>query len=135
MSLINWDKVSKTGILSIDEQHHNLVKLINKLHIGLMNGESYEVFGEALEELLEYSHYHFKFEENLFTELKFDGAEEHKKVHEELVKKVKNYHDRFKSGDITLIMDVIQFLKIWLIEHIEVEDKKYIELFLKNQIN
>lgn len=134
MELIKWNEDLKTGIPSIDDQHHNLIKLINKLHSGLMKGDSYEIFGEVLTQLLDYTNYHFQYEEKLFAQIKYEYEEEHKRHHENLVKKVMKFQYRYKSGDITLTMDVIQFLKSWLLEHIQVEDKKYIDVFIKENI-
>jgi hemerythrin-like metal-binding protein len=135
MELIKWNEEFKTGISSIDDQHLNLIKLINKLHSGLMNGESLEIFGDVLTQIFDYTNYHFQYEEKLFAKINYEHEEEHTMHHQKLVKKVMKFQYRFKSGDITLTMDVIQFLRSWLVEHIQVEDKKYIEVFLKNNID
>jgi hemerythrin len=49
----------------------------------------------------------------------------HSLKHRQLTKQVEDYVARFGKGDITLGVDLLNFLSDWLTTHIQGEDKKY----------
>ena len=66
MSLIEWDE-SRFSVLvdDMDEQHKMWINLINILHDSLI-GEGSEITPEtAIQEMLDYTQYHFSKEEQL----------------------------------------------------------------------
>ena len=44
---------------------------------------------------------------------------------------IRNYHD-FISGDYQIANEILEYLKQWLVNHILVTDKKYIDCFKGN---
>ncbi len=53
----------------------------------------------------------------------------HQKAHKELVKQVIELQAKFKAGNGFVTMDVLNFLKNWLIIHIEERIKSTAKLF------
>jgi hemerythrin-like metal-binding protein len=89
---------------------------------------------EVLEELLDYSTYHFNVEEKHFCNLKsYHHCDHHCSQHEEFIQKVRQFHADFISGKKMLNMDIFVFLKDWVNQHIRQVDRGYREVILKRQ--
>jgi len=123
---MTWNDSFSVGIPSIDQQHKKLIDLINELHDGIAANHAKEQLGHVLEGLIQYTASHFKYEEKFFVQTHYAQTEAHKKEHDDLTKQVLDVQKRFKSGETgTLSMEVMNFLKRWLITHIQGSDKKY----------
>ena len=58
-----WNPQLETGIAIIDDQHRNLVILLNKLGQQYVQGVSKQAIEHILKELSDYADYHFQTEE------------------------------------------------------------------------
>jgi len=125
MPLFNWSNEYSVNIKQIDEQHKVLINLINDLHDKMKVGKAKESLGNILDELVNYTVYHFKHEENLFSSYGYPESDNHKQVHQTLIRQVKELKNNFDSGKTILSMEVMDFLKGWLGNHILGTDKKY----------
>ena len=125
MSLFEWDEKLETGIPSVDEQHRKLVELINQLFVALGEGKAEAIMGGVIEELLEYTRTHFIEEEELKRVARYPGYLEHKKNHDLFIAKVEGLKDKLLAGKTDISLEVINFLKDWLIDHIMGEDKLF----------
>ncbi len=125
MALINWDDKYSVKIKEIDNQHQKLVRLINLLHDAMKEGKGKQVVGKILNDLVDYTVFHFAYEEKLFDRYSYPGGQTHKLEHNDLVQKVKKYVNDFQSEKPILPMEVMNFLQNWLINHINGTDKKY----------
>lgn len=127
--LIEWSPSLSLDIKEIDEQHQQLVKMINDLHQAMMDRKSQQVLGEIIDGLIAYTASHFLTEEKYFVAYEYNGATVHKLAHKEFVNKVTAFKKDFESKKMMLSMEVMGFLKDWLIQHIMGEDRKYAPLF------
>ena len=118
-----WKKEFDIGVAAIDEQHHKMVELINKLEEHTHNYNANGV-SEVLEELIAYTQYHFIAEERYMESINYDGLEKHRKIHLSLVDEVLVYADKKNRGVDVDSFELLLFLKEWLIDHILHEDMK-----------
>ncbi len=125
MPFIEWSDRLVTGVREADEQHKKLVNLINELYDAMKAGKGKEVIDKALNELVSYANYHFNTEETLMSKYGFPELSAHKKEHENFKAKVKEFLDKKAKGEATLTMEVMTFLKDWLVKHVMGTDKKY----------
>ncbi len=126
MPLVVWSEKLSVGVPSIDNQHKKLVTLLNQLHDGMMNGKGKEVVGPVLRGLIDYTASHFKYEEQLFDKTTYPEAARHKKEHDDLVKRVLEIQQKYEqSGPGILTIQVMNFLKDWLTNHILGSDMRY----------
>jgi hemerythrin len=80
--------------------------------------------------LIDYTKVHFAHEEKLMAEHGYPDSPGHKAEHVALAKQVLDVQAKFKSGaSAVLSMDVLNFLKEWLLKHIQGTDKKYVAHF------
>ena len=88
-------------------------------------GKSKEVLGKILDELINYTGYHFKTEEDLFEKYNYPEKSTLKRQHGDLVDQVLKFKGNFDSGKSVISIDLMNFLRDWLTQHIVGSDKKY----------
>ena len=132
MALISWNESYSVRNNTIDEQHKKLINLINILHDAMKQAKGKEVLGGIIKELISYSIFHFSYEEKLMSKYNFPGTILHKMEHQKFTLKVQKLQNDYVSGKAILSQDVLQFLKDWLVEHIQVNDKKYVPFLVEN---
>ena len=128
-----WGPKLATGINEIDTQHKELVRLINLLHAAMRQQKGAQEVGQVLDDLANYTVFHFGFEEKLFDRYKYPDTENHKKFHTELVGKVVDFQKDFNAGKASVTMELMDFLKNWLRGHIMGTDMAYTP-FLKEHM-
>lgn len=113
------------GITEFDEQHKKLIALINKLYDAMKEGDGKKVLKDILNELIAYAKYHFESEEKYFVEFNYSGKAEHVEEHNSFRKSVSDLKKRSDEGKPVFTMELMTFLKQWLVTHIMDSDKKY----------
>ena len=135
MAFIIWLDRYDTGIDEVDIQHRKLVGLINTLFDCISLKDRKIILNQTLTELVNYTIYHFKLEEELMKKRNYPHYVSHKEQHTMFVENVNRYISKLKVDDTKALLDVINFLKDWLLKHILVSDKKYAEAFKLNTGN
>ena len=126
MSLMTWTNEMSVGVEALDADHKKLIGLMNNLHDGMRAGKGRDVVGATLDGLIAYTAEHFAREEKLFAQTGYPAAAAHKAHHDDLVKQALAVQQKYKSGaTATLSLEVLNFLKGWLVDHIQGADKKY----------
>jgi len=126
MPLMQWNEKMSVGIDSIDAEHKKLVGMLNDLYDGMQSGRGKEALGKVLDNLIAYTAAHFKNEEKHFVQTGYPASAAHKKEHDDLTKQVLDVQAKYKAGAAgTLSLEVLSFLKNWLVTHIQGSDKAY----------
>ncbi|MFW5489609.1 MAG: bacteriohemerythrin [Desulfovibrio sp.] len=123
--LITWTDSLSVNIRSIDAQHKRLVDLINELHAAMRQRKSDRVLLDVVERLKDYTVTHFQAEERYFDKYGYPATEAHKKQHTIFVQQVADFEAELKAGTAKVTMDIMRFLKDWLVNHIQGTDQKY----------
>lgn len=136
MPLINWNDSIALNIGEIDNQHKQLVDIINKMFDAINDARGNDVIDEILKKLIAYTNYHFVTEEKYFDQFKYQDSKIHKEQHRYLLEQINEFKKTFDEGkrmrdgsDTVLTVDLWNFLKSWLINHIQISDRKYASLF------
>ncbi|MBF0565357.1 MAG: bacteriohemerythrin [Nitrospirae bacterium] len=125
MPLVTWTDNLSVHIKEIDTQHQKLVKLINDLFDAVTAKKGKDVLTKVLNELVDYTRYHFTAEEKLMATHNYPDLAKHKPEHEELTRKVLDFQKQFNEGKAMIDLLLMNFLKDWLVKHILGTDKKY----------
>lgn len=128
---IKWEKKYDTGYKRIDEQHKELVNIINDLYsLGtgndLLDEEVKKTFSSILKRAIDYATYHFSYEEKIMNAINYSMSKEHINKHRAFSVKIVDEVNMYETENKIVIDDFITFLKDWLINHIMVEDKNFI---------
>jgi len=125
MALIDWSSNYSVNVKTMDDQHRKLVNIINELNESMKAGRSKEVMERVLKGLVDYTVTHFSAEESLLKNNGYPGYANQKNQHEALIKKVSDFQSKYHSGQIVMGVEIMSFLKDWLLNHISGSDKKY----------
>ncbi len=131
-----WSKNLETGIDLIDEQHKKLVGLLNKLAAHLADRSSPIALSQVFNELIAYTDYHFKAEEEIWhSQLAGDSSfTEHRHTHDSFVAKLGTLKEEENVKPIDdVVGDVLGFLVHWLAYHILDSDKRMAKVVLAIQ--
>lgn len=125
MALLAWNNMYSVKIKQFDNEHKKLIDLINQLHDAMKVGKGSEVLGNVLKSLIDYTSTHFASEERLMKLHNYPDYESHKKEHNMLVMQVLDVQKKLQAGQAPITQNVMNFLKEWLVKHIQGEDSKY----------
>ena len=125
MALLTWNDKLSVGIQSVDDQHMILFESLNDLHAAMMKGNAQAVTKTLLRNLLAYTRDHFKSEEAMMSAAHYPAFATHRAKHIELTRQVEEYVARYERGEITINVQLLNFLRDWLTTHIQVEDHAY----------
>lgn len=123
---IEWNDNLKTGIQIIDEQHQELIVMLNRF--GRFRCGK-ECFNEAFKELEDFANIHFKTEEDIMISLNYPKYEEHKNCHDEFIKKINEFKEKIKLHKHTheLGEEIIEFGGSWITHHYSNEDVELVK--------
>lgn len=131
MPLIQWDKSRFTvHVAEFDEDHRELVHLLNDLHSAMKSGQGRDVIrGPRLSELLERKRLHFSAEEAWLQRQGYPGLESHRQEHQRAHARVAEFQNRIHSRDVVVSVELLEFLRAWLVDHILTVDREYSAYF------
>jgi hemerythrin len=130
--MIQWDSSLSVGVAEIDLQHQRLVKMINELNDAMRVGKSREILGKIVSGLISYVQIHFTTEEKYFDQFKYPETDRHKQEHTTFSATVDDFAKKFKTGQLGISIELMNFLSDWLGKHIKGSDKKYRTVFNAN---
>ncbi len=124
MALISWSDSLSTGIAEQDNQHKKLIELINQLNNAIQVGKSAEILETVLEALVDYTIYHFGYEEKLMDQHNYLNTPAHKSEHENFIEAVDEFQRKLESGSAVISVQIINFLRMWVTGHIMKSDRE-----------
>ncbi|MEI6437229.1 MAG: bacteriohemerythrin [Candidatus Omnitrophota bacterium] len=123
--IFEWRKAYNVDVPLMDEQHHKLVDILNRLNTYIKDGAPAKQSWSALvDELSDYTKYHFLAEEKLMRENDYQGFREHAAEHSFFIERIENFRKGFQSNDLNVVDELLYFLMIWLQNHILIVDHK-----------
>lgn len=130
--LVTWTPELSVGVKEFDDHHKVLFDIINKLSDAMSTGKGSKEVVNILDELIDYTEWHFSAEEIIFDKYSYPKADEHKKIHSSMIDKAKKLHSDAQLGKDVLSTEVLDFLQDWIVDHIMGVDKQY-EVYLSDK--
>lgn len=119
------------GIDSIDEQHKKLFQIAEDTYNLLNNAyivDKYDHIVALINELREYTATHFTEEEAYMESIKYKRFLSHKVQHQEFLDKINEIEiNDLEENQDSIIMDILNFIYDWLVNHILETDKLIVE--------
>jgi hemerythrin-like metal-binding protein len=122
MAFATWDDSLVTGHAVVDNEHKKLINLINTLYNAMSMGKGNAVLSNILAELRTYTVEHFTREEFIMEAKKDMNIEKHKNEHKYFVSEVNKFTEYKNKKKVAITIEVLTFLKEWLINHIKNTD-------------
>lgn len=124
MTYCEWKEEYSVGIRLIDDEHRELVELIDELESASRTLDNQATLRHVLAELQRYVITHFTVEEELMRLYEFPGFEHHKKIHDAFRDKINTIAEHFSEGEIEIVSPLMHLLKDWLTSHILTQDRQ-----------
>ncbi|MDD2450141.1 MAG: bacteriohemerythrin [Sulfurimonas sp.] len=121
IDIFPWDDHFKTGFDTVDNQHKKLVKILNKLATNIAYESDEESLNSVLDELKDYTRYHFKTEEAIWDKYLPNETvnKKHKEVHQNFIDTVERFSREQGVKPFSELADeALGFLVKWLASHI-----------------
>lgn len=134
MERIKWDASFSVGVKKLDEQHKQIIGIINKLIDARNSSVDSELISDALMEMRQYAYDHFETEEHLLTEYKYHDYKSHKEHHIEFRKNTANFSMDTWKYKRTVPSEILAYLKEWWVNHILKIDMKYKAFFVERDV-
>lgn len=134
MPYIEWKRTYEVGFKLIDDQHVKLVNIMNELYDAQKSGTGQIIVTKSLNELVDYTLYHFSTEEKLFVQYEYPKKEQHMSEHREFVEKINNLKAEAVKGNLLLSIKTMEYLKDWTINHILGTDKEFGEYVSEREL-
>jgi hemerythrin len=134
MEIIRWDKTFSVNVSRFDEEHKNIILVINRLNAAMQTNDECEKVSDALNEMTLYARTHFKAEEDYMKRFGYPEYELHKEKHREFSRTTVGFCKSVMNGNYNIAYDLLEYLNQWLANHIQRTDKKYTECFNNNGI-
>ena len=125
MPIIEWDTRLEIGISSFDEHHKHLVSILNSTYDALICEAPADIVGDFLAELFDYAGYHFVAEESWMKAVGFPRVQEHVEEHNRFTQRLVELAREYRVRESSISLEVLTFLKEWLIGHILISDADY----------
>lgn len=130
MAWMEWRDEYSVKVKAFDEHHKKLISFINELFDAMSGGgKGQDVVGGIIAKLCDYTVYHFGAEEVLMKKYAYPGYNAHRIEHQDLVAKVSDFQAKYKKGAALLSLEIMKFLKDWLLNHILKTDMEYSSFF------
>lgn len=126
--MIAWKDDFLVGIDEIDEQHKKLFAIANKAYELLNNDlyvDKYDRIVSIIEELKDYTVFHFTFEEEYMMKIKYKKFFTQKIQHESFMKKINEINlNEIDSNQDKSLLELLDFIINWISNHILIMDKQ-----------
>ena len=117
-----------TGISLVDEEHKELFRIIGEVYRVIMEEylhDKYDEIVRLLEELKDYTKFHFADEENYMQSIQYEGLAAQKRAHDAFVARLEEMNfEHIDEHQQETLEEMMEFLTEWLVNHILHSDKK-----------
>jgi hemerythrin-like metal-binding protein len=117
MSLLEWKPEYSVGIASMDDEHREMIALINDVYAKLGTSPDADTIEDCLEEIFKTISLHFALEERIMREQGYDEYEDHKEDHEDLLDEIRDLMDEFVNSPTQGARMLEERLSDWFAQH------------------
>jgi len=130
MEPVEWSEKFSVGVKELDQQHQQLIKLLNKLIATRRTiGPRSETVSDTLLAMTRYAQAHFKTEERLMEAYGYPGLEAQKIQHRDFRKSTVDFSTATYYGIDQVPEVLLTYLVDWWVHHILEDDMAYRSFF------
>ncbi len=125
--MITWKDDYCIGVEEIDNQHKKLFEIANGIYKLLKNDvylDKYDRIVSLLDELKDYTVYHFKTEEDYMHGIGYKKLLSHKVQHDDFIEKINDVdYQKVDESQQAYLLELLDFVAAWIVHHIIENDK------------
>jgi hemerythrin len=122
MSLLQWKPEYSVGIDAMDDEHREMIDLINETYRRLASDADADQVDECLGKIFNTISMHFALEEKMMRNAHYAELEAHKEDHEELLDQLRDLMDEFTDDRAAGATQLEQSLSDWFSSHFSTFD-------------
>ena len=126
---MEWSQKFSVGIKEFDDQHKQLIVLINKLNDAASERYTLDIQKNILKEIVNYVKTHFETEEKYMRMFSFPGYDDHHAEHEKFIQKAVGLKMNSVTFGFVSTMEMVNLLRQLLEDHLLKVDMNYVEFF------
>lgn len=124
MSLLQWKQEYSVGIESMDDEHRQLIDLINGVYAKLDAKSDALQIETCLGDIFNAIAMHFALEERIMRAHNYDEFDAHKEDHEELLDEIRDLMEEFVSDPDAGAVALKKRLSDWFADHFATFDAR-----------
>lgn len=125
MPFMVWDDSYSVKVERCDREHQRLFCIVNALQDAMSAGKGRDFVQRIVQELSGYAKYHFSTEEVLLERASYPGLSQHRAEHQAFITAVAKFEKSITDGNALISVEVMDFLRKWLVDHILKSDRQY----------
>jgi hemerythrin len=125
---MKWETAYSVGIEEIDNQHKELLRLFSVVQDTVNADQGWSAIHFSILEVTDFARFHFRFEEALMRLYAFPDFENHCNAHLRILADADRLVGESLRDDAS--SEVANFLRNWLITHIQGSDRSYAQHIL-----
>ncbi len=122
MALLEWKEEYATGIEEVDDEHKDLIDVINRLHDLLLADDAKLTVPAFFDRLLKGVTAHFALEERIMGESDYPELAAHRQDHERLLDEIHDLVEAFAQAEEIDSVDLAMRLEPWFSHHFATHD-------------
>jgi hemerythrin len=124
MSLMQWKPEYSVGVESMDDEHREMINLINDTYDKLESDPDAGQIEQCLGDIFSTISMHFALEERLMRKNNYAEYQAHKNDHEELLDQIRDLMDDFAADTSSGAVKLEQSLSDWFAGHFSTFDAR-----------
>ncbi len=124
MSLLKWNANYSVGIASMDDEHRQMIDLINEIYGRMASGSDTDQIEKCLGDIFNTISMHFALEESLMKKSHYAEYPQHKDDHEELLEQIRTLMDDFAAAPALAAKRLETDLSDWFAGHFSTFDAR-----------
>jgi len=122
MALLEWKEEYATGIEDVDDEHKDLIDVINRLHELLLADDAKLTVPAFFARLIDGVSAHFALEERIMGESAYPELAAHREDHERLLDEIRDLVEAFRQAEEVDSVDLAMRLEPWFAQHFATHD-------------
>ncbi len=122
MPLLEWKEEYGTGVEDVDDEHRDLIDIINRLHDLLLAKDAKLTVPAFFDNLMRGVSAHFALEERIMDESRYPDRDEHRDDHERLLDELRGLKRTFEHAETIDSAELALRLEPWFSRHLATYD-------------
>lgn len=131
---MEWSNEYSVNVRVLDDQHKRLFFLVDSLTKAMHEGKGNDIIQSVIDELTQYTVSHFKEEEAILVKINYPKTQYHIIEHKNFINKLNSFKQEVGTKHMGVSINVLGFLRDWLVNHILHKDKDYSNFMKMNNI-
>lgn len=127
-TIVDYTK-NRIGLNIIDSQAKKWIEHINKFYADFKRKAAPKTVLQSLDELIDYTGYHFGFEDKYLKDFNYSKYDSIKQSHDNFMSTLQTHRANYAAGENISLIKVVTFIKSWMGNYKNMVDTEFITLF------